>query len=73
MPGCEVDQDTHLDEYGSELHVHHIQPLRSFDVEADNAQFERANAVENLVTLCAEHHPIWESMAPLVPDTRHLL
>ena len=73
MPDCDVNQQTHQEMYGSELHIHHIQPLRSFELENGDVRFDCANACENLVTLCAEHHPIWEAMAPLVPDIRHLL
>jgi hypothetical protein len=32
--------------------------------------FERANRIENLVTVCAEHHHLWERASPLRLDTR---
>lgn len=35
---------------GADLHVHHLIPFREFDDR------EEANALENLVTVCAEHH-----------------
>ncbi|WP_284031708.1 homing endonuclease associated repeat-containing protein [Halobaculum lipolyticum] len=72
MPGCDVDQKIHFEKYGCELHVHHIQPLRGFTQESGYARFDHANTLNNLVTLCADHHPVWELMVPLVPDTRHL-
>lgn len=40
---------------GRELHVHHITPFSSFE------SYEKANRVENLRTLCAEHHRIVET------------
>ena len=46
------------------LHVHHIQPLRTFD------EPEEANNLKNLVTLCETCHlSKWEGI-PLRPDTR---
>ena len=46
------------------LHVHHIQPLRTFD------EPEEANKLRNLVTLCETCHlSKWEGI-PLRPDTR---
>jgi hypothetical protein len=32
--------------------------------------FERANRLDNLVTVCAEHHHLWERSSPLRLDTR---
>lgn len=72
MPECDVNQKAHFAKYGCELHVHHIQPLRDFTPESGGVRFDQANTLENLVTLCADHHPMWELMVPLVPDTRHL-
>lgn len=44
---CGAKQDT----LGYTLHVHHIQPLRSFKKD-----FRKANALENLVSLCRPCH-----------------
>jgi 5-methylcytosine-specific restriction endonuclease McrA len=41
---------THEDEHDTELHVHHIVPLREFDEPED------ANTPSNLVTVCPSCH-----------------
>ena len=48
------------------LHVHHIQPARSFDDP------EARNDPSNLVALCPTCHNEWERMAPLRPDVSGL-
>jgi 5-methylcytosine-specific restriction endonuclease McrA len=40
----------HEDECDTELHVHHIIPLREFD------EPEEANTLSNLVTVCTSCH-----------------
>lgn len=62
---CSVDRDTHYDEFGHDLHVHHLTPFRLFD------HHKEANRLDNLVSLCLLCHQKWESMAPLRPDTRN--
>lgn len=69
-PGCERSQADHQTEFGTGLHVHHIRPLSSFNSNGENVDFERANSLENLVTVCAEHHHLWERASPLRLDTR---
>lgn len=60
---CGVSQDEHIKKSGRKLDVHHIQPARMFDDDAE------ANSLENLVTLCQScHMQVWEPMAPLRPD-----
>lgn len=59
---CSVTEKEHLDEHGEELHVHHIIPARNFGDD-----FERMNALENLVTLCRNCHSKWEGI-PLRPQ-----
>jgi hypothetical protein len=71
-PGCSQSQSEHIDEFGRGLHVHHIQPLHMFGDTADQVDFEEANRLDNLVTVCVEHHHIWERLSPLRPDLRHL-
>lgn len=44
------------------LDVHHITPIKKFD------QPEKANTLENLITLCRTCHNKWEGI-PLRPDT----
>lgn len=57
------DCGTHESELPIELHVHHIQPKRTFD------DLERANRESNLVALCQPCHNRWEGI-PLKPDNR---
>jgi predicted HNH restriction endonuclease len=56
-----MDEETHLQEYGCRLHIHHKTPSRSFE----NA--EQGNTLKNLVALCAACHQVAEAMAPLYP------
>ena len=69
-PGCERSQADHQAEFKTGLHVHHIRPLSSFSDNGENVNFERANRLENLVTVCIEHHHLWERASPLRLDTR---
>lgn len=46
------------------IHVHHIRPLRTFDV----GEYEQANDLDNLICLCPSHHMQWEGI-PLRPET----
>lgn len=50
------------------LSVHHITPLRHFR-HGGGVDYESANALGNLVTLCDACHSRWEKMAPLRPQT----
>jgi len=47
---CSLTNTEHIEEFGTELHVHHITPRRSFECA------ESAHDLENLVTLCAPCH-----------------
>lgn len=58
---CGMVQKTHLQEYGTHLHVHHIIKYEKFDDP------EKANQMDNLVTLCARCHKKWEGI-PLRPQ-----
>lgn len=53
---------THGSELDTEPHVHHIEPVRSFDDSAD------AHTLSNLVTLCPTCHPRVEHDAVSLPD-----
>jgi hypothetical protein len=70
-PNCDHTRASHRNQYGRDLHVHHIVPLRSFRDETGEIDYEQANALDNLVTLCIEHHARWEQISPLQPDIRH--
>lgn len=71
MPGCNLTREKHRELYDRDLTVHHLIPIREFDDDL-GVGHKQANRLENLVTLCLEHHSEWEHMAPLRPDTRHL-
>jgi 5-methylcytosine-specific restriction endonuclease McrA len=47
---CGLTREQHYDEYGADLEVHHIQPIRTFEDTSE------ANQLSNLVTLCTECH-----------------
>lgn len=59
---CGKTQLEHQRERGQKLHVHHIIPAREYS-ESD----PRANATENLVTLCRFCHVEWEHAAGFAP------
>ncbi|UTF54871.1 HNH endonuclease [Natronosalvus rutilus] len=52
------------------LHVHHIVPRRQFYHEEKGYDYEQANNLDNLITLCTVHHVVWERCSPLCPDIR---
>ncbi|QLG63079.1 HNH endonuclease [Halorarum salinum] len=61
---CGMSNDEHRDEWGEDLHVHHITRFGAFD------SYQKANRLNNLVTLCRSCHlGKWEGI-PLRPDTR---
>jgi hypothetical protein len=51
---CGIKQAEHTETHGTQLHVHHIKPIRSFD------EPEAANFLDNLITLCEDCHRKWE-------------
>lgn len=59
--GCGLDEQSHLEENGCRLHVHHKIPARQLDDP------EQRNSIENLVALCSRCHSTAEAMAPLYP------
>jgi hypothetical protein len=65
---CGMDNDTHTEEYGEGLHVHHICPRSEFRDESGDIDWSEANDIENLITLCASCHQNWEGI-PLRPQT----
>lgn len=60
--------DSEIKERGDKdgLHVHHIEKLRLFEGE-NGIDYERANRIENLITLCRTCHSRWEGI-PLRPE-----
>jgi len=52
---CGVTEAEYLTERGETLSVHHIQPFRTFETD-DGYDYEAANSLENLITVCRECH-----------------
>jgi len=53
---CGMSNEAHLEEYGSQLNIHHIVKAREF------SNYEVANACENLVALCNSCHKRYEHL-----------
>lgn len=58
---CGKTEQEELEDVGWRLSVHHIVPARKIDNP------DERNAMDNLVTLCVEHHRKWEGI-PLRPQ-----
>lgn len=55
---CGISQDEHYQNYNEDLHIHHKVPRREI-IDENNptvGQFEVANSLDNLVTLCKSCH-----------------
>lgn len=65
---CGMGDEDHTEEYGKELPVHHIDPFRTFKPFESVEDYERANSLDNLITLCDPHHHEVEQITPLLPD-----
>lgn len=64
---CGLCEDDHIELYDEGIHVHHITPIREFKTD-QGVDYERANDLDNLITLCQRCHlDKWEKMAPLRP------
>lgn len=63
IPGCEMTVPDHLAWYGRSLDVHHKRSLRAFkeDGEDDEIDYDVANDLSNLVSLCRDCHRTVES------------
>lgn len=64
---CSMTDEEHKQIYGVSLHVHHIERKESFRNENGELDYERANRIENLITLCSKCHGRWEGI-PLRPQ-----
>jgi len=58
-----MTRDQHYQNYDEDLHVHHKVPRRQIidEEEPTIEQFELANSLDNLVTLCKSCHRKLES------------
>lgn len=65
---CGKSNDQEKEDKGHALHVHHITPARNFEVGDGQIDYERANRIDNLVTLCVSCHHRWEGI-PLRPQS----
>jgi len=61
---CGMSRSAHEQEYGYDIHVHHIEARRTFD------DLEKANELSNLVTLCHSCHGTYEGsmLRPAIGD-----
>jgi len=64
---CGMSNGEHREQHDAGLHVHHIQRKESFRHDDGTLDYERANRLENLVTLCFKCHGRWEGI-PLRPQ-----
>jgi 5-methylcytosine-specific restriction endonuclease McrA len=59
---CRQSNEEHKEVYGVSLHVHHIERKENFRDENGDLDYDRANRLENLVTLCYKCHNRWEGI-----------
>lgn len=52
---CGMTQEQHSEEYGFELHVHHVRPVGEYE------DYDDAHNMENLAALCLDCHAEWET------------
>lgn len=64
---CGISNEEHKERKGNSLEIHHIQRKASFVDENGVVDYERANRIENLITLCSVCHKKWEGI-PLRPE-----
>ncbi|WP_254838063.1 helix-turn-helix domain-containing protein [Natronomonas marina] len=62
---CGMCMSEHEEQHGVGLHVHHIVPLREFEDGDGDVDYEKANRLENLITVCMDCHVTWENCQPL--------
>lgn len=64
---CGMSNGEHKELHGCNLHVHHIQPARTFLEDGHIIDYERANRLENLLTMCYKCHGRYEGV-PLTQE-----
>ncbi|MDG5821786.1 HNH endonuclease signature motif containing protein [Natronococcus sp. A-GB7] len=62
IPSCQVTDEEQFDEIGFGLNVHHIVPLKEFRGEDGEINYEKSDAMENLISLCHTHHRMYEGL-----------
>ena len=63
-PWCGMTQTDHQEQVGKDISVHHLVPRKFFVGRDGQFDYEQANRVSNLVTVCSKHHLVWEAVAP---------
>jgi 5-methylcytosine-specific restriction endonuclease McrA len=53
---CGMTNREHMNQNNQELHVHHIVRKEAFRRDDGTFDHESANEIDNLVTLCRDHH-----------------
>jgi endogenous inhibitor of DNA gyrase (YacG/DUF329 family) len=66
---CSISNEEHKERHGMALHVHHITPAMKYHIEGNQIDYEKANRIENLITLCVVCHRKWEGV-PLRPEVQ---
>jgi len=64
---CGTGDEEHKERHGCGLHVHHITRKESFRKNNGELDAERANRLENLISLCLNCHNRWEGI-PVRPQ-----
>ena len=64
---CGLSDEEHRLKHSQALEVHHIQPFRTFEPFDSLEDYERANALSNLRTVCLPDHNRWEGI-PVFPE-----
>lgn len=64
---CEMTNEMHKEVYTYGLEVHHVIPIRCFRPFDSAADYERANDLSNLRTVCCPCHHEWEGV-PVFPE-----
>ena len=63
---CNMTNEMHKEAYTYGLEVHHVTPIRHFHPFESEEDYERANDLSNLRTVCCPCHKEWEDV-PVFP------
>lgn len=66
---CTTSREDHIKKYDRDLSVHHIERKENFRRGDGSLDYESANQLSNLITLCSPHHQQYEDF-PI--DIRHI-